>query len=579
MPPADTAPAVPGFTVGDYGEKKRPVAIGLQHQLPASAGHGLSPAGADRASEMSMPLVSGQGDERGGPPKALQKHQWLVLLSLNVIGPFASDAYLPNLPNIKCDLATSSEDASLTIQVNWVVLGLLNPVIGSLSDRFGRKVVTAASLLTFVVGAIGSATAPTLGTLMAARVIMGCGQAVSVVATAILRDLVDDPQERLRVTSIFQTLQPLAIVAAPSVGGMVGDVFGWRVVFICLGCWGCLTMCLVSTFIPESNQQFLLRRTSGIAGSDAFGAPLLATPGGGPAALAEPEPGVASKIYRSWCGDMKQRQALFSHAQYIRLTVTAGLFMAGVRSMLATISFVYSQFYCVSAFYIGFLTAVPTAAGIGSSMLAGSLARKHSTDTLLKYGMLAGCLAPVCLFVGGLPGIAEQGWFMVAGPCAVMSATGFFVLPAMQVLILEDFKHMSGFAAGMSKLIMTLVSTFGSMAVSYFYSEADVDLDGGDHGGDSSTDCTGAISLDDTDAVNGTHLNVSTADVTVTATEVRRECVAGTSTAMVLGRSPPGFLLWVLCVCMVATQLCYWQWQCAARRRVSRERGVDSFTP
>ena len=46
-------------------------------------------------------------------------HQWLVLLSLNVIGPFASDAYLPNLPEIRKDLVTSSEDASLTIQVNW----------------------------------------------------------------------------------------------------------------------------------------------------------------------------------------------------------------------------------------------------------------------------------------------------------------------------------------------------------------------------------------------------------------------------------------------------------------------------
>eukprot|EP01050_Picozoa_sp_SAG11_P011076 SAG11_NODE_1148_length_5683_cov_73.890561_6_plen_50_part_00 len=30
---------------------------------------------------------------------------------------------------------------------------------------------------------------------------------------------------------------------------------------------------------------------------------------------------------------------------------------------------------------------------------------------------------------------------------AVMSTTGFFVLPAMQVLILEDFKHMSGLTA------------------------------------------------------------------------------------------------------------------------------------
>ena len=98
-----------------------------------------------------------------------------------------------------------------------------------------------------------------------------------------------------------------------------------------------------------------------------------------PGQLSEPRPSVASKIYSSWCGDLKQRQAIMSHRQYMRLTVTAGLFMAGVRSMLATVSFVYSGYFCISAFWIGFLTAIPTACGIASSMLAGSLARKHTT--------------------------------------------------------------------------------------------------------------------------------------------------------------------------------------------------------
>ena len=39
----------------------------------------------------------------------------------------------------------------------------------------------------------------------------------------------------------------------------------------------------------------------------------------------------------------------------------------------------------------------------------------------------------------------------------------------MQVLILEDFKHMSGLTAGISKLVMTLISTGGSMVVSNLY--------------------------------------------------------------------------------------------------------------
>ena len=533
-------PPTLGFTVG---REDRMLDLEL---LPPSEDKG-------GAVQRPEPEPEPSGSERGGPPKELRVHQWLVLLSLNVIGPFASDAYMPNLPNIMQDLSTTSEDASLTIQVNWLVLGLLNPVIGLASDRFGRKKVTACSLCTFVLGCAGSALAPTLDTLMVARVVMGCGQAVSVVATAILRDLIDDPQERMRVTAIFQSLQPLAIVAAPSLGGVVGCIWGWRAVFGCLGCWGVATMSFVSTCIPESNQAFLLRKTSGTAGDEAP-----------PAAGGEPS--MAHKIYRSWCGDIKQRQALFSHGQYMRLTLTAGLFMAGVRSMLGTVSFVYAQAFCLSAVYIGFLTAVPTACGIGSGMVAGILARKHQTDALLQHGMLVGLVAPLCLVLCGIPGLSGWNWLLVAGPCAVMSATGFFVLPAMQVLVLEDFKHMSGFAAGMSKLIMTLVSTGVSMALSFFYSESDPAADGGT-ASHAAADCPGEeAASSDVLAPAGAAVNGSN----VTDGVVVAGCEP--STQAVLGLPKPSFLLWWLCACMLATQLCYWQWRCSELRQARGER-------
>ena len=136
-----------GFTVGAV------VAVAAGGALDAAPARGAAAAAAAAAAPGAVPRrgssagfstsssAGGGEDELSGgaaaAPKALAVHQWLVLLSLNVIGPFASDAYLPNLPNIECDLATSSENASLTIQVNWLVLGLLNPVIGSLSDRCG----------------------------------------------------------------------------------------------------------------------------------------------------------------------------------------------------------------------------------------------------------------------------------------------------------------------------------------------------------------------------------------------------------------------------------------------------------
>ena len=38
--------------------------------------------------------------------------------------------------------------------------------------------------------------------------------------------------------AILGTIRPLAIIAAPSVGGLLGNYFGWRNVFIMLSSWG-----------------------------------------------------------------------------------------------------------------------------------------------------------------------------------------------------------------------------------------------------------------------------------------------------------------------------------------------------
>ena len=137
--------------------------------------------------------------------------------------------------------------------------------------------------------------------------------------------------------------------------------------------------------------------------------------------------------------------------------------------MLSTIPYVYSEYYCLDTALVGILIAVPTGCGVFSSMVAVGVAKKADTGLLLRWGMLVGCLAPVSLALGGY--YYAYGWWTTTGSVAVMSATGFFVLPAMQVLILEDFKHMSGLTAGISKLVMTLISTGGSMVVSHFYDD------------------------------------------------------------------------------------------------------------
>jgi DHA1 family bicyclomycin/chloramphenicol resistance-like MFS transporter len=143
-------------------------------------------------------------------------------MSLNTIGPFSSDAYIPNLNTIAEDLNASDEAVSLTIQINWIMLGLWNPVIGHLSDKYGRKKVIYVALVVYMIGALMSAWAPTIFLLNVARCIQGCGEAVSVITTAVIRDVVDDMDERMSLMAFFSMMRPIMLLAAP--GGCVGHV-------------------------------------------------------------------------------------------------------------------------------------------------------------------------------------------------------------------------------------------------------------------------------------------------------------------------------------------------------------------
>lgn len=139
--------------------------------------------------------------EKTAAPSALALYQWLILMSLNTIGAFSSDAYVPNLNAIAADLHASDEAVSLTIQLNWIMLGLWNPVIGHCSDKYGRKLVIHIALVVYIAGALGSAFAPNILWLNVARCVQGSGEAVSVITTAVIRDVVDDMDERCALPS------------------------------------------------------------------------------------------------------------------------------------------------------------------------------------------------------------------------------------------------------------------------------------------------------------------------------------------------------------------------------------------
>ncbi len=140
---------------------------------------------------------------------------------------FGIGLVVPVLP----DLVKEMEGGNLQIAshaVGWLVAlyalmqFLFSPVLGSLSDRFGRRPVILVSLLGSGLDYLLLAWAPSLWWFFLARVISGITAANYTAASAYIADITP-PEERARGFGIIGAAFGLGFIAGPMVGGILGE--------------------------------------------------------------------------------------------------------------------------------------------------------------------------------------------------------------------------------------------------------------------------------------------------------------------------------------------------------------------
>ena len=166
----------------------------------------------------------------------------VVLGLLTMFGPLSLDLYLPALPQLADDLATSASAAQLSITACLVGLALGQLVAGPLSDRLGRRRPLIVGLLAYHLASIACALAPSVEVLVALRLIQGlAGAAGIVISRAIARDLYSG-----RALMIFFSrlllIAGLAPVIAPILGGQLSRIMDWRGIFLVLAGFGAVLL-------------------------------------------------------------------------------------------------------------------------------------------------------------------------------------------------------------------------------------------------------------------------------------------------------------------------------------------------
>ena len=164
---------------------------------------------------------------------------------------------------------TGVADASKTYGLLVALYSLMQfggaPVLGSLSDRFGRRPVILLSLLGAGLDYFLLAFAPTLGWFFVGRIIAGLTGANFAAATAYIADI-SPPEKRAANFGMIGAAFGLGFILGPALGGVLGDV-GLRVPFIVAGVLTLLNalygwFVLPESLAPENRRAFSWKRSN-----------------------------------------------------------------------------------------------------------------------------------------------------------------------------------------------------------------------------------------------------------------------------------------------------------------------------
>lgn len=196
-----------------------------------------------------------------------QELQLLSLLALMIfLAPFATNAYLPVMPQMGRDLGASAAQTQLTVAffLGGAAVGPL--IAGPLSDAVGRRGVINGGIALFALGSAFCALSPTIEILIAMRFVQALGGTAAVIAgRALLADIYTGDRLAQRMSALMMVVAVGPIIA-PVLGGWAGVAFGWASIF-----WGLFAAAALITLVgqlflqethpPDARSPFELRKS------------------------------------------------------------------------------------------------------------------------------------------------------------------------------------------------------------------------------------------------------------------------------------------------------------------------------
>jgi DHA1 family tetracycline resistance protein-like MFS transporter len=165
-------------------------------------------------------------------PRKAAVHFIFITLLIDVMG---WGVIIPVMPKLVSQLKGISINAASPYGA-WLLFAyaatqfVCSPIVGNLSDRYGRRPVLLCSLAGFAIDYLFMALAPTYGLLFIGRVIAGITGASFTTGAAYIAD-VSTPETRVKNFGLIGAAFGLGFMIGPLIGGIMGNYWGPRAPF------------------------------------------------------------------------------------------------------------------------------------------------------------------------------------------------------------------------------------------------------------------------------------------------------------------------------------------------------------
>jgi len=350
----------------------------------------------------------------------------LTLGAIGIIGPFASDLYLPAFPQIAAALHTTAAGVQFTITCFTIGLAVGQLLLGSLSDRIGRKPILVLGIALMGLSSLYAAYARALWMLMVALVCMGLASAaVQVSSRALVSDLAHGP-DAARAFSVMGMLLGFGPILGPIVGAMLMSLSDWRGIF-----YGFAIMCAVfTTWASIGIRESLIHENRHSGGF---------------------------RQMLSNMGGIIRTKSFMWHAAII---------WVGVGTLFAYISaspFVLQTIYGLTPLQYTLVFGVNGAGLLVTGVLSGAVVHKFPPQRQARLGMGLIALAAAILGIGYVTGNLNF-WLVEAAFFLTPMSMGFLFGP-VTALSMREVRHANGTALAIQGSFQFVVAGITAVAV------------------------------------------------------------------------------------------------------------------